>query len=235
MGTRGLIGIRYKGKTYYMYNHWDAYPEGLGKALVKEILAMLKAGTLEAFKANMDTILVVHEDDPASLPKCIDLLKTSRVTFDCRALRDFCSISTMSDLRQLFPDVNDVDDATFLNRLETVPVGPTWLAMQTEPPSFDAIDGLVGRSWCNGVLSWSVSSPVGPLERYSRLGFLFPMDIVEGDDNDDHRDLFLEYTYVVDLDRDMFIQDATISIPFSCLTSPAFYLEFIKPFYSDDE
>ena len=37
MGTRGYRIVRYRKRYYVFYNHWDSYPEGLGKDLVKEI------------------------------------------------------------------------------------------------------------------------------------------------------------------------------------------------------
>ena len=236
MGTRGLIGIRYKGKTYYIYNHWDSYVEGLGLGLVKEILRMLEEGTLEALKTMMGTILIVHEDDPSSLSKWIDLMKTSTIPFCCERVRDPLYVLNLKELRERFEDMKDLNDEAFLKRLEEMPVGPTFLDFYKDKTiDFDYVDHLAGRGWNNGACSWSVSSSMGPLERYTRLGFIYPMAIVEGDDPDDHRDLFLEYTYVVDLDRDMFIQDGTISIPFASLTSPEFYLKFVEPFYADEE
>jgi hypothetical protein len=42
MGTRGLLFIRWKGRYYIYYNHWDSYPEGLGKAIVEKIPATPK-------------------------------------------------------------------------------------------------------------------------------------------------------------------------------------------------
>lgn len=35
MGTRGLYGIRKNGIDKATYNHWDSYPEALGKDIVK--------------------------------------------------------------------------------------------------------------------------------------------------------------------------------------------------------
>lgn len=37
MGTRGLLFVRFHGRYYVYYNHWDSYPEGLGDAIVQEI------------------------------------------------------------------------------------------------------------------------------------------------------------------------------------------------------
>lgn len=37
MGTRGLIGFYKNGKTKATYNHFDSYPEGVGKVILQEI------------------------------------------------------------------------------------------------------------------------------------------------------------------------------------------------------
>jgi len=37
MGTRGYIVVKYKGKYYYVYNHFDSYPSNLGKKIVNMI------------------------------------------------------------------------------------------------------------------------------------------------------------------------------------------------------
>lgn len=37
MGTRGFRIIRFRGRYYIFYNHWDSYPEGMGKSLVDQI------------------------------------------------------------------------------------------------------------------------------------------------------------------------------------------------------
>ncbi|CEN59710.1 hypothetical protein ASPCAL02154 [Aspergillus calidoustus] len=37
MGTRGLLFIRWEGRYYVYYNHYDSYPEGLGEAIVENI------------------------------------------------------------------------------------------------------------------------------------------------------------------------------------------------------
>jgi len=37
MGTRGLFGFHFKGRTKVTYNHFDSYPGGLGLDLLKEL------------------------------------------------------------------------------------------------------------------------------------------------------------------------------------------------------
>lgn len=49
MGTRGLVGIRFRGVYYYFYNHWDSYYSYLGKNLIKEIKEWLKIMSVEDF------------------------------------------------------------------------------------------------------------------------------------------------------------------------------------------
>ena len=40
MGTRGLLGFIILGQRYATYNHWDSYPNGLGKNIVEFILSL---------------------------------------------------------------------------------------------------------------------------------------------------------------------------------------------------
>ena len=37
MGTRGLRIILFRGRYFIYYNHYDSYPEGLGRKLVSNI------------------------------------------------------------------------------------------------------------------------------------------------------------------------------------------------------
>ena len=39
MATRGSFGLTHKGQTKMIYNHWDSYPEGLGREFVDWIKA----------------------------------------------------------------------------------------------------------------------------------------------------------------------------------------------------
>jgi hypothetical protein len=40
MGTRGLLGLIIQAQRHAAYNHWDSYPEGLGKDIVEFILSL---------------------------------------------------------------------------------------------------------------------------------------------------------------------------------------------------
>jgi len=57
MGTRGLIGF-YKDKTTKaMYNHWDSYPNGLGR----DVLRAIKGRTTKELNDTFDRIILVVE------------------------------------------------------------------------------------------------------------------------------------------------------------------------------
>ena len=34
MATRGAFGLTHRGQKKMIYNHWDSYPEGLGREFV---------------------------------------------------------------------------------------------------------------------------------------------------------------------------------------------------------
>jgi hypothetical protein len=42
MGTRGLIGLIIAGKRHAVYNHFDSYPDGLGRDVVRFIISLTK-------------------------------------------------------------------------------------------------------------------------------------------------------------------------------------------------
>lgn len=57
MGTRGVIVIIFKNRTYCIPNSYDSYPSGLGKALIREILRLLSRMTLEDLKRRFDNVI----------------------------------------------------------------------------------------------------------------------------------------------------------------------------------
>lgn len=92
MGTRGLFGFRWKGVYYLMYNHWDSYPSGLGRALLEELL---KAVWREWFRMFRRLRLIRDEDpvrkkDIRRLEKWTDLTVGSQTTQDWYCLLRKC-------------------------------------------------------------------------------------------------------------------------------------------------
>jgi hypothetical protein len=60
MGTRGCIGWTFDGKNYIeTYNHYDSYPEGLGKAMVEAIEVL----DMAVLKENLKNIVSITDSD----------------------------------------------------------------------------------------------------------------------------------------------------------------------------
>lgn len=65
MGSRGLFGFYYQNKYYVVYNHFDSYPEGLGKQIVDEIKQAIKDGKLNEWENKLQTIKIIDTNiDP---------------------------------------------------------------------------------------------------------------------------------------------------------------------------
>ena len=70
MGTRGLYGFRKNGVDKLTYNHWDSYPDYLGRIMVE----FCKATTIEEMNEIFDRIVLVNENDnptSAQIDECI--------------------------------------------------------------------------------------------------------------------------------------------------------------------
>lgn len=59
MGTRGLVGFRYKNRYYLMYCHYDCYLSGVGVALLREIKTAMLNGTFETWIEQFKTVTIV--------------------------------------------------------------------------------------------------------------------------------------------------------------------------------
>lgn len=70
MGTRGLYGIRKNGIDKATYNHFDSYPEGLGKDIVK-FCANNSIDRLERF---FNSIEIVDENSKPTIEQINDCL-----------------------------------------------------------------------------------------------------------------------------------------------------------------
>jgi hypothetical protein len=58
MGTRGTYGWKHDGKFHLFYNHYDSYPEGLGRSVMGFIMDLDK----EKFLKNAEKLIVIDED-----------------------------------------------------------------------------------------------------------------------------------------------------------------------------
>jgi hypothetical protein len=59
MGTRGVIGVRLEGKDKIAYNHFDSYPSGVGKDIVKEIKTLGRENLLDGARC----LRAIDEDE----------------------------------------------------------------------------------------------------------------------------------------------------------------------------
>lgn len=59
MSTRGCYGFRKNGKDKLTYNHYDSYPDGLGRTMVD----FCKNTTIDELNEIFDRIILVNEDE----------------------------------------------------------------------------------------------------------------------------------------------------------------------------
>jgi hypothetical protein len=57
--TRGLVGWKIDDKEHGMYNHWDSYPDNLGRKVVNILIQL----DLNRFKDNAKKVTFVKEED----------------------------------------------------------------------------------------------------------------------------------------------------------------------------
>lgn len=75
MGTRGAFGVRVNGQDKLTYNHFDSYPEGLGKTIVRDIQAEIaESGGFEGWRVKAATLRAVQEGEKPT-PEDIERLK----------------------------------------------------------------------------------------------------------------------------------------------------------------
>ena len=71
MGTRGTYGFRKNGIDKLTYNHWDSYPGGLGRDVVK----FCKNHNILELREIFNKIIMVNESDKPTenqIRECID-------------------------------------------------------------------------------------------------------------------------------------------------------------------
>lgn len=71
MGTRGCYGFRKNGIDKFTYNHFDSYPDGLGR----DILSFCKHTSLAEMNEIYDRLILVNENStptPEQITECSD-------------------------------------------------------------------------------------------------------------------------------------------------------------------
>lgn len=74
MATRGLIGIRYQGQDKGVYNHYDSYPDKLGRELLKEFMVLGKEELINIF----NKMISVDDESETYLHTISDILDIGR-------------------------------------------------------------------------------------------------------------------------------------------------------------
>jgi len=74
MGTRGLIGFRLNNEDKFTYNHWDSYPDELGKNILKELR------TIKDFKRLKETVKNIELIESNSEPTKTQITKYKKFT-----------------------------------------------------------------------------------------------------------------------------------------------------------
>lgn len=123
MGTRGVFGFYYKGKYYVVYNHYDSYPEGLGKDLIDELKHAIALDQLCVWKVLLSQINVVSDATPPTqedieiLVSYTDLKVGTRSVNDWYCLLHKCQGSFIKTLHSGYI-YNHVDDKNGLPEWE---------------------------------------------------------------------------------------------------------------------
>lgn len=104
MGTRGFVVIIYRGRYYLIYNHYDSYPEGLGKSLIIQLIKLLDKYEYDNLKLKISNLEIVNdsitptEDDINYLKEYTNLGVSTRSTNDWYCLLHRCQGSIIRTL-----------------------------------------------------------------------------------------------------------------------------------------
>lgn len=116
MGTSGLFGFYYKGKYYWMYNHWDSYVDGLGINLMTEIVEALEDRTFDTWYQMFDNLIIINYDDKPTIEQIEKFSSFTNSTIDSKSINDWhcllnkCEGSFLKVLQSGFIVNNDNED-----------------------------------------------------------------------------------------------------------------------------
>lgn len=99
MGTRGLYGLRKNGIDKTSYNHFDSYPNGLGR----DILGFIKNHSAKEMNTFYDRIIMVNEQTEPTTQEIENCITNQSVNLDVssRSFNDWYCL-----LRNLQGDLN---------------------------------------------------------------------------------------------------------------------------------
>jgi hypothetical protein len=62
MSTRGALGFKINGTYHATYNHFDSYPEGLGREVVRFIRSVVKKNKLDVLREHVAHVQWTDEE-----------------------------------------------------------------------------------------------------------------------------------------------------------------------------
>lgn len=85
MGTRGCYGFRKNGIDKITYNHFDSYPDGLGRTM----LAFCKSTPLSEMNEIFDRLILVNEEDNPTHEQIVECIRHYDGTVSSRSVDDW--------------------------------------------------------------------------------------------------------------------------------------------------
>lgn len=89
MGTRGTMGVRIDGQDKLTYNHFDSYPDGLGKSMVDDYLEMTKLYDISAIKELARNLVLVDGKSKPTAKQKRDLKQYADTDVSRQTLNDW--------------------------------------------------------------------------------------------------------------------------------------------------
>lgn len=117
MGTRALIRIITKKRSFALYNQFDGSPSNLGVSIVKELLEFLKKFGFEKLCEMFDSLVVIDETNPPTptkndiqkLEPWTDLRVSTQSTSDWYCLTRRCQGSLTETIKSGYALSSDFD------------------------------------------------------------------------------------------------------------------------------
>lgn len=113
MGTRGAYGFIADGEMKLAYNHWDSYPENLGRNIAKQLYELCTVHDSTSLKALAAAVTLVDGDTKPTKAQQKKLAKFADLTVSERTTEDwYCLLRNLQgDLARTLTDAGFMVDA----------------------------------------------------------------------------------------------------------------------------
>lgn len=142
MGTRGCYGFRKNGMDKLTYNHWDSYPEGLGK----DIAQFCKETSLAEMNEIFDRIVLVKGDSRPNAQQIGECIKYFNGDVSTGSIEDwYCLLREAqgnlnvykNGLKYMVDDADFIKDSLFCEYAYIINLDTNelefWVGFQKEP------------------------------------------------------------------------------------------------------